>query len=136
MIIDCHGHVSAPAELWVYKSMLLSHRGEHGRRFPELTDEEIGRIARTYHAWRGEKDAEKFEDFSGFCKSATLDEIRKHGHVLTPGRYVGARAQEYDREPFEEKLNKLRVQLREQMAEARNLNAAIETTLKGLGYGG
>jgi len=41
MIIDCHGHVSAPAELWVYKSMLLSHRGEHGRRFPELTDEEI-----------------------------------------------------------------------------------------------
>jgi 4-oxalmesaconate hydratase len=41
MIIDCHGHVSAPAELWVYKSLLLSHRGEHGRRFPELTDEQI-----------------------------------------------------------------------------------------------
>ena len=41
MIIDCHGHVSAPAELWVYKSLLLSHRGEHGKRFPELTDEEI-----------------------------------------------------------------------------------------------
>lgn len=41
MIIDCHGHVSAPAELWVYKSLLLSHRGEHGRRFPELSDAEI-----------------------------------------------------------------------------------------------
>jgi len=106
------------------------------RTHRELTDEEIGRIARTYHAWRGEKDAEKFEDFSGFCKSATLDEIRKHGHVLTPGRYVGAGAQEDDGEPFEEKLKKLRVQLREQMAEAWNLNAAIETTLKGLGYGG
>ncbi len=41
MIVDCHGHVSAPAELWVYKSLLLSHRGEHGKRFPDLTDEEI-----------------------------------------------------------------------------------------------
>ncbi|EIC30872.1 MULTISPECIES: type I restriction-modification system subunit M [Methylomicrobium] len=58
----------------------------------ELTDDEIARIAATYHAWRGEADAGEYLDIPGFCKSATLDEIRKHGHVLTPGCYVGAEA--------------------------------------------
>jgi type I restriction enzyme M protein len=60
------------------------------RTHRELTDEEI---ARTCHAWRGEKDAGEYADVPGFCKSASLEEIRKHGHVLTPGRYVGAEAQ-------------------------------------------
>ena len=77
------------------------------RTHRELTDEDIARIAGTYHAWRGEKEAGKYEDVAGFCKSATLDEIRKHGHVLTPGRYVGAEAQEDDGEPFEEKMKRL-----------------------------
>ena len=63
------------------------------RTHRELTDQELARIAKTYHAWRGEKDAGKYEDIPGFCKSAPLEEIRKHGHVLTPGRYVGAEAQ-------------------------------------------
>jgi type I restriction enzyme M protein len=62
------------------------------RTHRELTDEEISRIARTYQAWRGEKDAGDYADVPGFCNSATLEEIRKHGHVLTPGRYVGAEA--------------------------------------------
>jgi len=101
-----------------------------------LTDEELVRIAKTYHAWRGEKGAGKYEDIAGFCKSAGLEEIRKHGHVLTPGRYVGAEAAEDDGEPFEEKMKRLAAQLHEQQAEAAKLDAAIAANLKGLGYGG
>ena len=73
----------------------------------ELTDEEIARIAGTYHAWRGDAGAGEYADEPGFCKSATLDEIRGHGHVLTPGRYVGAAEAEEDDEPFEEKMRRL-----------------------------
>jgi type I restriction enzyme M protein len=75
-------------------------------------------------------------DVPGFCKSATLDEIRNYGHVLTPGRYVGAEAQEDDGEPFEEKMQWLTATLREQQAEAAKLDAAIAANLKELGYGG
>lgn len=101
----------------------------------ELTDEEICKIADTYHAWRGEQEAGEYADIPGFCKSATLDEIRKHGHVLTPGRYVGAEAQEDGGEPFEEKMLRLSAQWREQRAAAAKLDEAIETNLKELGYG-
>ncbi len=106
------------------------------RTHRQLTDEEIGRIATTYHAWRGEKDAGKYADVPGFCKTVTLDEVRKHGHVLTPGRYVGAEAQEDDAEPFEEKMQRLTATLREQQAEAAKLDAAIAANLEELGYGG
>jgi type I restriction enzyme M protein len=86
------------------------------RTHRELTGDEVARIARTYHAWRGETDAGAYADAPGFCKSAALDEIRKHGHVLTPGRYVGAEAQEDDGEPFEEKMRRLSATLRKQQA--------------------
>ncbi|MDQ7859296.1 MAG: class I SAM-dependent DNA methyltransferase [Armatimonadota bacterium] len=105
------------------------------RTHRELTDEDIKKIADTYHAWRGEKDAGEYKDVLGFCKSARLEEIRKHGHVLTPGRYVGAEAQEDDGEPFEETMKRLVAQLREQQAEAAKLDAAIAANLKELGYG-
>ncbi len=104
------------------------------RTHRELTDEDIARIANTYHAWRGEKDAGEYADVRGFCKSATLEEIRKHGHVLTPGRYVGAEAQQDDGEPFEEKMARLVAQLREQQAEAARLDAAIAKNLKELNF--
>jgi type I restriction enzyme M protein len=106
------------------------------RTHRELSDEDIARIAATYHAWRGEKDAGEYADVPGFCKSASLDEVRKHGQVLTPGRYVGAEAQQDDGEPFEEKMKRLVAQLREQQAEAAKLDAAIAANLKELGYGG
>ena len=102
----------------------------------ELTDDDIAQIAGTYHAWRGDKDAGEYADVPGFCKAATLDDIRKHGHVLTPGRYVGAEAAEDDGEPFEEKMKRLAATLREQQAEAAKLDAAIAANLKELGYGG
>ena len=106
------------------------------RTHRELTDEDIARIAATYHAWRGEKEVGKYEDVAGFCKSAALEEIRKHGFVLTPGRYVGAEAQEHDGEPFEEKMKRLAAMLRQQQLEAGKLDAAIAANLKELGYGG
>jgi type I restriction enzyme M protein len=100
----------------------------------ELTDEEIKKIADTYHAWRGEPGAGTYVDVPGFCKSATLEDIRKHGHVLTPGRYVGAADVEDDGEPFEDKMARLSALWREQRAEAAKLDAAIEANLKQLGF--
>ncbi|WP_028916853.1 class I SAM-dependent DNA methyltransferase [Pseudoxanthomonas sp. J35] len=100
----------------------------------ELTDEEIQRIADTYHAWRGEPGAGAYQDVPGFCKSATLEDIRKHGHVLTPGRYVGAAQREDDGEPFAEKMARLSARWRQQREEAARLDAAIEANLKELGY--
>ena len=103
----------------------------------ELTDIEIRKIADTYHAWRGEADAGEYSDIPGFCKSATLDEIRnKHGHVLTPGRYVGTEAQEDDGEPFTEKMQRLTSQLFEQETYGAKLDAVIREKLGALGYGG
>lgn len=106
------------------------------RTHRELTDDDLARIAGTYHAWRGDKDAGKYADVPGFCMSAKLEDIRKHGHVLTPGRYVGAEAAEGDGEPFEEKMRRLAATLREQQAEAAKLDAAIAANLRDLGYGG
>src|SRR5579864_1594586 len=91
----------------------------------ELTDEDLAKIAGAYHAWRGDKDGGKYADVAGFSKAAKLDDIRKHGHVLTPGRYVGTEAIEDEGEPFEEKMRRLAATLREQQAEAANLDAAI-----------
>src|SRR2546428_2667529 len=106
------------------------------RTHRELTDEDITRIADTYHAWRGEQDVGEYADVPGFCKSAPLEEIRKHGHVLTPGRYVGAEAQEDDGEPFAEKMQRLTATLRQQQEAAVQLDTAIAANLKELGYGG
>ena len=104
------------------------------RTHRELTDDDIARIADTYHAWRGEENRSVYADIPGFCKSATLEEVRKHGHVLTPGRYVGAEPQPEDSEPFEEKMKRLTAQWREQQAEAGRLDAAIEVNLARLGF--
>lgn len=106
------------------------------RTHREFSDEEIQRIGKTYHAWRGEKDAGKYEDIPGFCKSATIEEIHRHGHVLTPGRYVGAEEVEDDGEPFDEKMKRLTAKLNEHFKESERLEKTIKANLKGLGYGG
>ena len=104
------------------------------RTHRELSGEDIGRIADTYHAWRGKNAATDYADVPGFCKSASLDEVRKHGRVLTPGRYVGVEATEDDGEPFEEKMTRLTSLWREQSGEARRLDEEIEANLARLGF--
>jgi type I restriction enzyme M protein len=104
------------------------------RTHREFTDDEIARITRTYHAWRGERDAGEYQDIPGFCKSATPEEIRKHGHVLTPGRYVGSEAQAEDGESFDNRMRWLAAQLLEQQAQATALDKAIVQNLRELGY--
>jgi len=117
------------------------------RTHRELTDDDIARIAATYHAWRAKRrlapEAQtevpvpvmpQYTDVPGFCKSAKLEEIRKHGHVLTPGRYVGAEAQAEDGEPFDEKMKRLTSLLEEQFAESARLEKKIRKNLKELGF--
>jgi type I restriction enzyme M protein len=102
------------------------------RTHKELTDEELDRIVGAYHAWRGELGAGEYADEPGFCKGATLEEIREHDFVLAPGRYVGAAAAEDDGEPFEEKLARLTAQLEEQFATSERLQQAIQARLSNL----
>ena len=112
----------------------LGHMTDRTHR--DLSAEDIARIAGVYHAWRGDTEAGDYTDVPGFCKSASLEEIGKHGHVLTPGRYVGAEPQADDGEPFQEKMARLAAQWREQQADVRRLDAAIAENLERLGFGG
>jgi type I restriction enzyme M protein len=102
------------------------------RTHRELSAEEIGKIAGTYHAWRGEKDAGKYGDVAGFCKSAAFEEIKQHGFVLTPGRYVGAEQVVDDDELFEEKIKRLRSKLEKQFAQGEDLRVRIASALRSL----
>lgn len=145
-----------PACLWILakdrsnglvkKTMLRDRRGEVlfidarkmgvlvDRTRRELTDDEITRIASTYHAWRGEAGAGNYADVAGFCASASMEDVRKHGHVLTPGRYISAAAQEDDDKSFAEKMHQLTTQLGEKMARGAELDAVIREKLGALGY--
>lgn len=98
----------------------------------ELTEADVKKIGEVYHAWRNEKDAGTYEDVAGFCKSATLEEIKSHGFVLTPGRYVGSEAVKDDDEPFEVKFPRLVAELERQFAESDKLTADIQRNLKML----
>ena len=104
------------------------------RTHRDLSAEDIGHVVDTYHAWRGNEGAAEYVDVPGFCRSASLEEICRHGHVLTPGRYVGAEPQPGDVEPFQEKMARLAAQWREQQTEARRLDAAIAENLERLGF--
>jgi type I restriction enzyme M protein len=97
----------------------------------DFKKEDIDRIAGTFHAWQ---KGEGYEDESGFCKSATLEEIDRHGHVLTPGRYVGTAEEEGDGELFAEKMGRLTAQLKGQFEESAKLEEQIKQNLAGLVY--
>lgn len=98
----------------------------------DFTVEDIKKIADTFHAWQL---GEGYADVAGFCYSASLYDIRKHEHVLTPGRYVGAEEQEDDGEVFADKMTRLTTQLAEQFAESAKLEGEIKKNLAELGYG-
>jgi type I restriction enzyme M protein len=111
----------------------LGHLADRTHR--ELTNEDIARIAATYHAWRGETEAGAYADVPGFCRSAAKAEMVQHGDVLTPGRYVGAEEAEEDDEPFGVRMPRLVAKLEEQFTESARLEAVIRENLRGLGYG-
>lgn len=102
------------------------------RRHRELKDEEIRIIADTYHAWRGEGGP--YLDIKGFCKSATLEEIRKRYYILTAGRYVGTEDIEEDEETFEEKMKKFTDELSEQISKSKEFEEVIKKNLESIGY--
>jgi len=105
----------------------LGHMVDRTRK--EFSDADIEKITRAYHAWRGEGEAGAYEDAPGFCKSATLKEIKGHGYVLTPGRYVGAADVEDDDAPFSERFSALQYLLETQFSEASTLTQQIRESL-------
>ncbi|MBW4049680.1 MAG: SAM-dependent DNA methyltransferase [Proteobacteria bacterium] len=108
----------------------LGHMVDRTRK--EFSDADIEKITRAYHAWRDESDAGTYQDVPGFCKAASVEEIKSHGYVLTPGRYVGAADVEDDDVPFTERFAALNAKLETQFAEADRLTAAIRARLKAV----
>jgi type I restriction enzyme M protein len=125
-------HRNRKGEILFIDARKLGHMVDRVRR--ELSDEDIQKIARTFHAWRGQKEAGEYEDIKGFCKSATLEEVREHEYILTPGRYVGIEESEEDGEAFEDKMARLTSELAEQFAKSRELEEEIRKNLRGIGY--
>jgi len=136
-----------PACLWFLAKQKATRKGEvlfiDARKLGssvsrvqiELTDGDVDKIAETVYAWRGDAEAKTtYVDVPGFCRSVKLAEIAEHGHVLTPGRYVGTEEVEDDDEAFVEKMQKLTEKLGEQMAKGAELDALIRKKLGGLGY--
>jgi len=105
----------------------LGHMVDRTRR--EFSDEDIEKIAGTYHRWR---EGEGYEDIPGFCRSASIEEVRAHGHVLTPGRYVGVEAAEDDDTPFPERFAELQAELEEQFAVSAELEGLIRRAMESV----
>ncbi len=133
---SANGHRDRRGEVLFIDARKLGHMADRTRR--EFTDEDIAQITNAYHAWRAKPDnlealgLAPYEDVPGFCASVSKNDIAKQGHVLTPGRYVGAEEVEDDGIPFEEKFAQLRATLAEQFAEGRKLEARIEVALAGV----
>ncbi|SMG67361.1 type I restriction-modification system DNA methylase-like protein [methanotrophic bacterial endosymbiont of Bathymodiolus sp.] len=94
-------------------------------------DNDISQITDTFHSWQ---NGDSYENEKGYCYSASIDDLKKHDFVLTPGRYVGAADTEEDSEPFPEKMQRLTAQLKAQFEESDQLKKAIKDNLAGIGY--
>ncbi len=117
------------------KTLFIDARGMGtliDRRHKVLTDDDIRKISSIYHAWRGEGGA--YNDILGLCKSSDLEEIRKNNYVLTPGRYVGTEEEEEDGEEFQEKMQRLVSELKQQMEEGQKLDEGIKKNLERIGF--
>ena len=100
------------------------------RRLRVLTDDDIAKIAGTYHAWRNHDGG--YEDVPGFARAASLDEIRQHDFVLTPGRYVGKEEAEADNEPIQDKIERLTKELLSEFDRGRDLEDVVRSKIEGL----
>ena len=130
---SANGPRARRGEILFIDARKLGHMVDRTRR--EFSPEDVAKIAETYHRWRNRPETnagrglEAYEDEAGFCRSASLDEVRGHGHVLTPGRYVDAADEDDDGVPFEERFGVLRTKLADRFAEGRALEAHIEAIL-------
>ncbi len=132
-----------PACIWFLRREKSNHNKEvlfidasdmgfmRDRTHRDLSDEDIDLITDTYHNWR---KSENYEDVKGFCKSATLENVQKHSHILTPGRYVGIPDEEDDGIPFEDKIADLTATLKKQMEKENVLNEEIKNQLAKIGF--
>ena len=134
--------VTIPCSIWILnrnkkqkgKTLFIDARNLGAmvtRKLRELSEDDIAQIAGTYHNYQND---DNYEDVSGFCKVATIDEIKDNNYVLTPGRYVGTEEQEDDGIPFEEKMAELTSKLAEQMQEGAILDEEIKKVLGAIGY--
>ena len=112
-----------------------------GRVLRDFAEADFAKVAGAVHRWRQDEEVAGgafeggYADVPGFCRSVGLAEVREHGFVLTPGRYVGAEAAEDDDEAFAAKMERLTAQLAEQMVKGAELDAVIREKLGALGYG-
>ena len=135
--------VTIPCSIWILnrnkkqkgKTLFIDARNLGAmvtRKLRELSEDDIAQIAGTYHNYQND---ENYEDAAGFCKVATIDEIKDNNYVLTPGRYVGTEEQEDDGIPFEEKMKTITSELKEQFEESHKLEEEIKKNLEAIGYG-
>lgn len=124
------GKRSRPGEVLFIDARQLGYMKDRVLR--DFKPEDTAKVAHTFHAWQR---GTSYADEAGFCKAVKLEDIRKADYVLTPGRYVGAAAQEADAEPFEEKMARLTTALGDQFKESARLEAEIRKNLARLGYG-
>jgi type I restriction enzyme M protein len=127
---EMNGDRKRTGEVLFIDASNLGHMAD--RTHKEFSDADITKIATTYHEWR--KNGGDYEDIKGFCKSAKIEEIMKHGFVLTPGRYVGIPDEVDDGIPFEEKMAELTEKLSEQMKKEKELDEEIKKQLANIGF--